>query len=321
MPTTRNSPGPAHVLILAGGDGTRLRSVTRAFSGDDRPKQFCALVGREPMLVQTERRAALIAPPEQTLILLTRHHEAYYRDIVSAINPSALVIQPENRGTAAAVLYGLLRIAVRTPNAPVVILPSDHWVSNDSAFMLHAQAAVGVVEAHENAVVLLGIVPTRPETEYGWIEPADPILGAWRDLHRVARFVEKPAPELAAELHRDGANLWNTSVVIGQLEQLLFLFALARPELVDAFLEIWTALGSPSERDAADRLYRWLPPLDFSRDILARRPEALAVLTVGGMSWEDLGNPARLLEARRRSRNVPSPASAVRARDSERQAG
>ena len=199
--------GRAHVLILAGGDGARLRPVTRALAGDDRPKQFCALVGRDPMLVQTERRAARIAPPENTLILLTRRHEAYYRDLVSSIDPRSLVVQPGNRGTATAVLYGLLRIASRTPNAPVVILPSDHWFSDEPAFLLHVRAALGVVEAHENVVVLIGTPPTRPEQDYGWIEPSDPIIGAWSDLHRVARFVEKPGAETALQLYRGSSLL------------------------------------------------------------------------------------------------------------------
>src|SRR5690349_851063 len=95
----------ARVLILAGGDGARLRPVTRVLAGDDRPKQFCALVGQEPLLVQTARRAATIAAPENILFLLSRHHEPYYADIVAETNPSSLVIQPGNRGTATAVLH------------------------------------------------------------------------------------------------------------------------------------------------------------------------------------------------------------------------
>jgi len=300
-------PEGARVLILAGGDGARLRPVTRVLAGDDRPKQFCALVGQEPLLVQTARRAAGIATPENILFLLSRHHEPYYADIVAETNPSSLVIQPGNRGTATAVLYGLLRIAsgTPTPNCPVVILPSDHWISDEHAFAVHARVAVGVVEAHENLVVLIGTTPTRPETEYGWIEPAEPLIGGWRDLHRVGRFVEKPAADAARELFQ-GSSLWNTSVVVGQLEELLFLFAIAQPDLVDSFLEIWSALGSPSEREAAERLYARLPHADFSRDVLAKKPHALAVLAINGLVWEDLGSPARVREARR-LQNAPPP--------------
>lgn len=292
--------GPAHVLILAGGEGARTRAVTRAFSGDDRPKQFSTLVGREPLLVQTQRRAALVVPPSRTLTILTRQHEPYYRDMVSGLEPSTLVVQPESRGTAAAVLYGLLRVAVQSPDSPVVILPSDHWVSSDADFMVHVAAAVGFVRAYENMVVLLGVAATRPEPEYGWIEPSDLILGAWSALHRVRRFVEKPTPELALGMHRAGTHFWNTSVVAGHVEALLFLFAMSHPELVDAFLEAWTALATPSEDDAIERVYAGLPSFDFSRDILAAQPGSLAVLEVSGVAWEDIGHPSRILAARRR---------------------
>lgn len=306
--------GSTHVVILAGGDGTRLRPLTRALAGDDRPKQFCALAGRDPMVVQAVRRAALVAPSDQILIVLNRRHEEWYREIFDGTPASSLVVQPENRGTATAVLYALLRIAAKTPSAPVVIVPSDHWVSNDSAFMLYVQAAVGVVEAHTSVVTLLGVEPTRAEAQYGWIEPGEAILGDWRGLSRVARFVEKPSAELAEALLRRGRSLWNTSVVVGQVEQLMLLFAMASPALVDSFLEIWAALGSPAEAAAVDRMYTGLPVSDLSRNVLAIQPGALSVLAVRGTAWEDLGHPRGLVEARRLITLPPAPRGRMRAR-------
>ena len=288
-----------YVLILAGGDGTRLRSVTQALSGDERPKQFCALVGRETLLARTERRAALVAPRDRVLLSLTRKHHAWYRDLVAARDPFNAVIQPENRGTAAAVLYGLFRIATRMPHATVVVMPSDQWVSNDSAFMLHAQAAVGIVEAHPEVVVLLGVDPARPEPEFGWVERGAAVMASWGGLSHVTRFVEKPSVDDASALYAGQASLWNTAVLVGRLDRLLFLFAMARPELVDDFLSIWKALGSPAESAAAERLYAELPPSDLSRDVLASQPEVLSVLEVRGVAWEDLGRPAGVAEARR----------------------
>ena len=192
-----------------------------------------------------------------------------------------------------------------------MILPSDHWFSDEAAFVQHVRAAVGVVEAHPTLVVLLGTAPTRPEQDYGWIEPAEPIVGGWRELHRVARFVEKPSAEAALQLYR-GPSLWNTSVVVAQLEELLFLFALTQPDLVDAFLGIWTALGSPAEHASAERLYGALPHSDFSADILAKQPSTLAVLSVNGVLWEDLGSPARIRDARRLA-HASSPARGMTA--------
>jgi len=294
--------GEARLIILAGGDGVRLRSVTRALEGDDRPKQFSTLVGKEPLLVQTVRRASLMAPADRTVIVLTRGHEAWYRELLGE-DSSRLAIQPENRGTATGVLFALLRIAAQTTEAPVVILPSDHWVSSDPVFMLHAQVAVEFVEANPGAVVLLGIPPTRAETEYGWIEPGRPVAGARGGISRVVRFVEKPTPDAARDLFANGASLWNTSVVVARVEALLLRFAMAQPDLVDSFLEDWSSLGSPSEAAALEVLYRKLPIVDFSRDVLQSRPGDLTVLSVEGVDWEDLGHPRGIIEARRLKSN------------------
>ncbi len=308
--------GEVRLIILAGGDGVRLRSVTRALEGDDRPKQFATLVGKEPLLVQTVRRASLIAPADRMLIVLTRGHEAWYREVLPQDGSSGLAIQPENRGTATGVLFALLRIAAQTTEAPVVILPSDHWVSSDPTFMLHAQVAVEFVEANPGAVVLLGVPPKRAETEYGWIEPGRPTAGARGGIARVLRFIEKPSPDAARDLYANGASLWNTSVVVARVEELLVRFAIAQPDLVDAFLENWSSLGSPSEATALETLYRKLPIVDFSRDILQSRPGELSVLSVRGVDWEDLGHPRGIIEARR----VKSSGEAIHPRSGPRRA-
>jgi len=258
------------------------------------------------LLAQTRRRAALFAPPEKTQIVLTSHHAAYYREVLSDAPASSLLIQPENRGTATAVLYGLLRVARQRPRGPIVVLPSDHWVSDDAAFMAHVTTAARVVEARPDLVVLLGIAPTRPEPDYGWIEPSEPIFEASPGLRAVRTFVEKPTLRVARFLQGQG-HLWNSFVVIGQVHTLLLLFARALPKLVDAFLTAWTALGSSFEQGVIDRLYRDLPNSDFSRDVLARQPEMLAVLPVAGVSWDDLGDPARVLAVREKVASSPSP--------------
>jgi len=115
----------------------------------------------------------------------------------------------------------------------------------------------------------------------------------------VARFVEKPSADDASALYAGRASLWNTAVLVGRLDRILLLFAMARPELVDDFLSIWNVLGSSTESAAAERLYAELPPSDLSHDVLASQPEALSVLEVHGVAWEDLGRPAGVAEARR----------------------
>lgn len=284
-------------LILAGGDGTRLRSLTRRITGDDRPKQFCPVLGRQTLLDQTRRRLAFTISPDRTLMVLTRPHEPFYAPLLATLSSRHLVIQPENRGTAPAILYGLLRVAKIRPTDSVAIFPSDHYVSDDEAFMTYVRAAFEAVRIRPELVVLLGITPEYPEVEYGWIEPAGPILGQRAGtFHRVHRFWEKPLPALAQALLVRGC-LWNSFVMVARVASLLALIEDALPDLYHAFLRTWPALNTPREREVIQDLYAQLPSSNFSDQVLVTRPEDLAVLRVRGVQWSDLGEPNRVLTA------------------------
>lgn len=280
-------------LILAGGDGLRLRPLTRLIAGDERPKQFCSVLGRESLLEQTRRRAALAIPPARTLVVLTQTHERYYAPLVAGMPPHCAIVQPESRGTAAAILYGALRIAAIEPLGAVAVLPSDHYVSDDSVFMGHVAAAFSAVRMRPELVALLGITPESAETEYGWIEPAEPIPGS--ALFRVARFWEKPAPVLARALLDRGC-LWNSFVMVARIPALLAMVRSAAPELESAFTAVQPMLGTVAESRAVRALYRRVAPLNFADDVLASRPANLAVLPVEGVRWSDWGQPRRVLE-------------------------
>ena len=102
-------------VILAGGDGTRLKSLTRQIAGDERPKQFCSVLGKATLLEETRARAALELARHRTLSVVNRIHESYYAPILNNEPASNLVVQPSNRGTAPAILYSLLRIAAVDP--------------------------------------------------------------------------------------------------------------------------------------------------------------------------------------------------------------
>src|SRR5262245_41622932 len=109
------APPEYAAIVLAGGDGTRLRSFTRGLVGDDRPKQFCPVIGAETLLDQTRHRLRMLVAPQCTLIVVTRPHERYYAPALRGLPASLVVVQPENRGTAPAILYALLRRAALAP--------------------------------------------------------------------------------------------------------------------------------------------------------------------------------------------------------------
>jgi mannose-1-phosphate guanylyltransferase len=260
--------------------------------GDERPKQFCPVLGAETLMERTRRRVALAIPPARTLVVLTRSHEHFYRPLVGGIPAHCVVVEPEARGTAAAIFYGAVRIARYAPTAVVAIVPSDHYVSDDHAFMGHVAIALDTVQARTNLVALLGITPTRAETEYGWIEPGAPIPGT--ELFQVTRFHEKPDASVAAVL-RARRNLWNSFVVVARVSTLLTLVQEMRAPLAAAFAPLRAALGTLREATAARIAYRDMTRVDFSTDVLARCPAKLAVLPVNGVQWCDLGNPERVM--------------------------
>jgi mannose-1-phosphate guanylyltransferase len=305
--------GRRWAVILAGGDGTRLRPLTRELAGDERPKQYCRVLGGETLLEQTRERVRHSVSPLRTLIVVTRHHERFYRDALSDLPPRAVVVQPENRGTAAGILYPLLRLETLTGADVVALFPSDHYVSDDQAFMAHVEAGFDAVRTCPNRVVLLGVRPDRPETEHGWIEPGHPPVPLARPwpmlLSGVRRFWEKPRPKLAAALEARGC-LWNSFVIVARVSAIVSLVREALPVVYETLAAARPAFEGPEHRAIRDA-YAALPAADFSREVLAVRPERLGVLPVSGVTWNDLGDPARVFATRREIERRASDARPV----------
>ena len=292
--TIEKSGSDRWAVILAGGDGTRLQSLTRTISGDDRPKQFCPIIGGRTLLDQTSRRVALSVAPAQTLTVVTRTHERFYASLLKSEPKTRLLVQPENKGTAPAILFSLLRIAQLSPNATVAFFPSDHYFADDQQFMSHIESAFAAARTHPETVTLLGIKPQSPEVEYGWIEPDGSLFGQLpRSISRVRKFWEKPSALIARGLMERGC-LWNSFVMVGRVDAFLKMTERALPSLFDFFLAVAPTFGTPAEARAVSQLYSWIPSSNFSHEVLALRPDDLAVMQVSDVGWSDLGEPKRV---------------------------
>jgi mannose-1-phosphate guanylyltransferase len=279
-------------IVLAGGDGVRLRELTQSVYGDYRPKQFCPLLGNRTLLEDTRHRVERNVPPEQVLYAVTRAHEDYYLPSL-ADRPSQRIVQPSNKGTAPAILSSLMRIAQTDPDAIVAILPCDHYYSPESAFTAALESAFGIAEQRSRSVVLLGVEPKSPEVEYGWIELGE-TTGGHSGLFHVEGFREKPSPPLAGALFRAGS-LWNTFVMVGRVRAFLEIARATVPRLFQE-LESWEVTTLPSgEIRIPDGVYDRIAPTDFSRQVLSAASERLLALRLGNIEWSDLGNPYRVL--------------------------
>jgi len=205
--------------------------------------------------------------------------------------------QPKDRGTAAAVLLAAHRILAQDPRAVLVVMPSDHFVADDEVFMGHVAEIVEFLERHPERIVLLGAEPNEPETDYGWIELGEPLPRLGRNpMHGVLSFREKPAQSTADELFRCGA-LWNTFVFAGRAAALVDAGRACLPALHERLARLDDFVGTEHERWATAQAYELAERASFSRAVLERCPERLAVMRLSAVSWRDLGTPERVARA------------------------
>jgi mannose-1-phosphate guanylyltransferase len=297
-PTPRK-PRNLWAVLLAGGDGMRLRELTMRIVGDNRPKQFCPIVDAESLLRQTRARLDPLFSGDRQVFVVSRAHEKYYSKELADAEDSLVIAQPTNRGTAVGIIVALVQIMQADPDAIVGLFPCDHYYSDDELFRSIVTSATAGAERFRQSLVIVGAEAEYAETEYGWIEPG--LLVSHSEaapLYRVNRFWEKPAFPQARTLLQSGC-LWNTFVTVGSAATLLELVCSEVPHVV---LSVTRGLA---DNDLAPA-YSQLPSVDFSRDILACQTKRLLVLRDSGSGWADLGSPNRVL--RLLAGNVNQPA-------------
>jgi mannose-1-phosphate guanylyltransferase len=277
-----------YVVVLAGGEGTRLASLTHALYGTALPKQFAVIAGERSLLQETIERARLLTTLDRVLVVVSGARAQLAREHLVGYPDVELVVQPRSLDTGPGLLLPLARILARAGSARVVFLPSDHYIS-DATPLVRAlrEAERGVLR---DRVTLIGVTPTGPEVEYGWIVRGTRI--GRTDAFAVARFVEKPAPAVADQLWRSGG-LWNTFISTGPAHAYWELARQHLPEQAAALERYATAIGSPAEAAALEDAYRAMAPANFSRDVLAPA-RALAIVPVAGTGWSDWGSPQRV---------------------------
>lgn len=289
----------AWAIVLAGGDGTRLQSLTQKIDGDWRPKQFSKIFGGKSLLSHTRDRLRPIFAEDQVAFVVIRNHERFYTNELADVDASRIVAQPSNRGTGVAIIAALLQLLNSAPGAIVAFFPSDHYFADDAAFGATVRSAIEASRKHSDSIVLIGAKPQWPEVEYGWIEPGTSMsTGNGARLFNVSRFWEKPPLAEARQLMKTGG-LWNTFVTIGYASAFLKLLTGTVPLVVSEISKALTQ-GDP------DAAYRDMGAIDFSKDVLSQDQRQLLVIPDEVSGWADLGNPVRVIETLIRNRIVPS---------------
>jgi len=204
-------PSRLHVILLAGGSGTRFWPASRAA----RPKQFLALAGREPLLIDTWRRVRKLAPVSRIRVVAPARLVGGIRELLPGLRPENLIVEPSPRDTGPAIALACAMLGRDEPSALAAVFPTDHVIRDREAFA--RSVAVAAAAATEGALVCLGVRPDRPATGFGYLRcAARPRTGR---AVAVERFVEKPPLQKARAYLRSGRYLWNAGMFVWRVDR------------------------------------------------------------------------------------------------------
>ena len=284
--------GRTWALVLAAGEGTRLRTLTTTETGVAVPKQFCSLRGETSLLDETILRARGIVSREQICAVVAADHQGWWTAPLAHLQPDNIIVQPRNRGTANGILLPLLHILAQDANARIVILPSDHHFQDEATLQRSIQDGLDAMDRDELGIALLGIAPEYADPELGYIVPGRCCGGS---VFQVSQFIEKPSAASARSII-DAGGLWNTFILIARASALLQLIAQQRPGVVAQLQDAVQQSHNASDSNELSLLYERLDDFDFSRHVAQPAAAAVRVIRAPQCGWSDLGTPRRVAE-------------------------
>ncbi|MBP1623831.1 MAG: putative Mannose-1-phosphate guanylyltransferase [Acidobacteria bacterium] len=290
-----NPQNPTWSIVLAGGEGERIRPLVTRWLGRHKPKQYCKFTGNRSMLEHTLDRADRISSPERKVTIIARSHRSEASAQLMQHASGIVVEQPVNRDTAAGIFLPLSIVRAREPNATIVVYPSDLFVYPEERFVEAVSQVVGAVEKMRGKLILLGVTPDGLELDYGWILPGQDLC--YLDgccVRAVEGFCEKPGFEEAKAV-LDAGGLWNTLIFAAKVETLWKMGWRYVPEIMPQFEDLCSCIDALGQPWLLDEIYSGMPKRNFSSDLLTRAIADIAVVQMDGVRWSDWGRPERIV--------------------------
>ncbi|MFA6111820.1 MAG: sugar phosphate nucleotidyltransferase [Candidatus Latescibacterota bacterium] len=273
------------IVIRAGGIGTRLWPYSRK----DRAKQFHALVGRRTMLQEAVERVASLVGPGELFVSTGADQVALVREQLPELPPEQLIVEPALRNTGPAVGLECALLEARFPGCVVASLGSDHYIGRPEEFARLLRVAEAALAEAPEALVTIGVRPTRVETGYGYIRKGAVRLRVGEEaVYRVEEFTEKPDQARARAYLESGRYLWNSNLFVWRARTVLNLLARFEPEIHQMLVAVQAAAGTPHQAETIARLYPRVREVAVDHALLERYDQVLALEAEIG--WSDIGS-------------------------------
>ncbi len=267
-------------MIMAGGSGTRFWPASR----EARPKQLLPLgTTDESLLAATVRRISGLVPPDRVYVVTNARLREATLAALPGVPEANVLLEPVGRNTAPCVAWATVTVARRAPDAVIAVLPADQAIANEQAFTETLGRALD--QAARGTITTIGILPTRPETGYGYIEAGDPLPPHGR---RVVRFVEKPDRARAEAYVASGRHVWNAGMFFFRATDMLREVARHLPQVHAGVTRIDEASGTPRAADVVREVFPALPSISSDHGVMEKAAE-LAVVP-GDFGWSDVGS-------------------------------
>lgn len=270
-------------VVLAGGKGERFWPLSRT----DKPKQFLKLTSEKMMLVETIDRVLPIIPYENIRIVTSRSMSPFIKQNVKEIQDSNILSEPVGRNTCAAIGLAAVHLLSEDENAVMVVLSADHLIN--PAEKLQQVISAGIeIASKEDYLITIGIIPTRPETAYGYIKMGEEYKQpAEQKFFAVDAFTEKPKSAIAYEYYYSKNYLWNSGMFIWSAKTILNAIREHQPDLSELLDKYSESIGTENEERARELFYENAVSISIDFAVLEN---ATNVLTIkADILWDDIG--------------------------------
>jgi mannose-1-phosphate guanylyltransferase len=278
---------------MAGGSGTRFWPVSR----DAQPKQLLNLVGERSLLQDTVDRLAGLATPSRMIVATTAALADAVRLQLPELPPHAVLGEPCKRDTAPCIGLVAMLIAKKSPETTMLVLPSDHVITDTTAFRAAVQQAVALVEEEPERLVTFGIKPTYGAESFGYLERGEELerpsrkeadQGVVAPAYRVLRFREKPKADVAEEYLQAGTFYWNSGIFVWKAKTILAALAERAPETYAALSRIADAADRPDFEAVFAKEFAAIKGVSIDYAVMEHAKEV--VMIEAPFDWDDLGS-------------------------------